>query len=44
VSPGTVVWAISTADSTGSQFAVPAIGVGNLRAYVQGQDDAGTPC
>jgi hypothetical protein len=39
--PGQVIWADSTADSTGPQLLYQAIGAGNLRAWVQGQDDRG---
>jgi hypothetical protein len=35
--PGQVIWA----DSTSPQLLYQAIGEGNLRAYVQGQDDVG---
>lgn len=38
---GTVLWADSSAGSTGPQLLYQAIGAGNLRAYVQGQDDVG---
>lgn len=38
---GTVIVADSTAGSTGPQLLYQAIGAGNLRAYVQGQDDVG---
>ena len=38
---GTVVYADSTAGSTGPQLLYQAIGASNLRAYVQGSDDAG---
>ena len=37
---GTVVYADSTAGSTGPQLLYQAIGACNLRAYVQGSDDA----
>jgi hypothetical protein len=39
--PGQVVVADSTAGTTGPQLLYQAIGAGNLRAYVQGQDDIG---
>jgi hypothetical protein len=38
--PGMVIYADSSAGSTGPQL-YTAIGAGNLRAYVQGQDDRG---
>lgn len=38
---GTVIWADSSAGTTGPQNLYAAIGAGNLRAYVQGQDDVG---
>ena len=38
---GTVIYADSSAGSTGPQLLYQAIGAGNLRAYVQGQDDQG---
>jgi hypothetical protein len=38
---GTVIYADSAAGSSGSQLLYQAIGAGNLRAYVQGQDDVG---
>ena len=38
---GMVVWAGFMGRSTGPQLLHAAIGVGNLRAYVQGQDDSG---
>jgi hypothetical protein len=37
--PGTVIVADSSAGSTGPQLLYQMIGGGNLRAYVQGQDD-----
>ena len=39
--PGQVIWADSSAGSTGPQLLYQAIGEGNLRAYVQGTDDMG---
>ena len=39
--PGIVVYADSTAGTTGPQLLYAAIGAGNLRAYVQGTDDVG---
>ena len=36
-----MVYADSTAGSTGPQLLYQAIGASNLRAYVQGQDDVG---
>ena len=39
--PGMVVYADSTAGTTGPQLLYVAIGAGNLRAYVQGTDDVG---
>ena len=39
--PGMVIYADSSAGSTGPQLLYQAIGAGNLRAYVQGQDDLG---
>jgi hypothetical protein len=36
-----VVWADSTAGSTGPQLLYQAIGAANLCAYNQGQDDRG---
>lgn len=38
---GQVIMADSSAGSTGPQLLYQAIGAGNLRAYVQGQDDVG---
>lgn len=38
---GTVIYADSSAGSTGPQLLYQAIGAGNLRAYVPGQDDVG---
>jgi len=38
---GQVIYADSAAGSTGPQLLYQAIGAGNLRAYVQGQDDVG---
>jgi hypothetical protein len=38
---GTVIYADSTAGNSGPQQLYQAIGAGNLRAYVQGQDDVG---
>jgi hypothetical protein len=38
---GTVIWADSSAGTTGPQLLYQAIGAGNLRPYVQGQDDVG---
>jgi hypothetical protein len=34
-----VIWANSTAGSTGPQLSYQATGAANLRAYVQGYDD-----
>jgi len=39
VAAGTVVYADSSAGSTGPQLLYQAIGSGNLRAWVDGQDD-----
>ena len=39
--PGMTVYADSLAGSTRPQLLYQAIGAGNLRAYVQGQDDRG---
>jgi hypothetical protein len=39
--PGTVIYADSTAGTTGPQLLYSAIGAGNLRAWVQGQDYRG---
>lgn len=39
--PGMVIYADSAAGSTGPQQLYQAIGAGNLRAFVQGQDDVG---
>jgi hypothetical protein len=39
--PGMVIFADSSAGTTGPQLLYQAIGAGNLRAYVQGQDDVG---
>lgn len=39
--PGDVILADSSAGSTGPQLLYQAIGSGNLRAFVQGQDDVG---
>ena len=39
--PGMVIYADSSAGSTGPQLLYQAIGAGNLRPYVQGQDDRG---
>ena len=36
-----MIWANFTGDSTGPQGLYQAIRAGNLRAYVQGQDDVG---
>jgi hypothetical protein len=38
---GTVIFADSSVGTTGPQLLYAAIGAGNLRAYVQGQDDVG---
>ena len=38
---GQVIWADSAAGSTAEKLLYQAIGAGNLRAYVQGQDDVG---
>jgi hypothetical protein len=38
---GMVIWADSSAGTTPPQLLYQAIGAGNLRAYVQGQDDVG---
>lgn len=38
---GQVIMADSSAGSNGPQLLYQAIGAGNLRAYVQGQDDVG---
>jgi hypothetical protein len=38
---GTVIVVDSSAGSTGPQLLYQAIGAGNLRVYVQGQDDVG---
>jgi hypothetical protein len=38
---GTVIMADSSAGSAGAQLLYQAIGAGNLRPYVQGQDDVG---
>jgi hypothetical protein len=38
---GTVITADSSAGTTGPQLLYQAIGSGNLRAYIQGQDDPG---
>lgn len=38
---GQVIWADSSAGSTGPQLLYQAIGAGNLRAYVDGQDSPG---
>ena len=38
---GTVIYADSSAGSSGPQLLYQAIGSGNLRAYVPGQDDRG---
>lgn len=38
---GTVIYADSSVGTTGPQLLYAAIGAGNLRAYVQGQDDVG---
>lgn len=39
--PGQIVYADSSAGSTGPQFLYQAIGAGNLRAFVDGQDNVG---
>ena len=39
--PGLAVYADSSAGSTAPQLLYQAIGAGNLRPYVQGQDDRG---
>lgn len=39
--PGQVIYADSSAGNTGPQLLYQAIGAGNLRAYVAGQDDVG---
>jgi hypothetical protein len=39
--PGTVIVADSSAGSTGPQLLYAAIGAGNLRAFVDGQDTVG---
>jgi hypothetical protein len=39
--PGTVIYADSSAGSTGPQLLYQAIGAGNLRAFVDGQDTVG---
>jgi len=39
--PGDVIYADSSAGSTGLQLLYQAIGAGNLRAYVPGQDAVG---
>lgn len=39
--PGMTIYADSSAGTTGPQLLYQAIGAGNLRAYVQGQDDVG---
>ena len=39
--PGTVIYADSSAGTTAPQLLYHAIGAGNLRAWVQGQDDWG---
>ena len=39
--PGQIVYADSSAGSTGPQLLYQAIGAGNLRAYVDGQDAVG---
>lgn len=41
ITEGTVLYADSSAGTTGPQLLYQAIGAGNLRAYVQGQDDVG---
>lgn len=41
---GTVVWADSSAGSTGPQQLYQAIGSGNLRAWNDGQDAVGHAC
>lgn len=41
ITEGTVLYADSSAGSTGPQLLYQAIGAANLRAYVQGQDDVG---
>jgi hypothetical protein len=38
---GQVIWADSAAGSTGPQLLYQAIGAGNLRAWVDGQDTVG---
>jgi hypothetical protein len=38
---GTTIWADSAGGATGPGALYTAIGAGNLRAYVQGQDDVG---
>lgn|GEM_PF-2338967 len=38
---GMVIYADSSAGTTGPQLLYAAIGSGNLRAWVQGQDDRG---
>ena len=40
---GSLIMADSSAGSTGPQLLYQAIGAGNLRAYVPGQDDVGRP-
>jgi hypothetical protein len=42
--PGTVIYADSSAGTTGPQLLYQAIGAANLRAWVQGQDDVGHAC
>lgn len=39
--PGMVVWADSSAGTSGPQLLYQAIGAGNLRAYTDGQDSVG---
>lgn len=39
--PGTVIYADSSAGTTGPQLLYQAIGSGNLRAFVDGQDNVG---
>lgn len=41
IQPGTVVYADPSAGTTGPQLLYQAIGSGNLRAWVDGQDDVG---
>lgn len=39
--PGMVIWADSSAGTTGPQLLYQAIGAGNLRAFIDGQDTVG---